>query len=140
MQRIKIITGVLFTILLWHIGFWIENQMPFPFTLMDLPGKFYENWLIPFKTEIGIFAGVLVLVIQLIGLRNPFKLRKKKILNAVQNHYINDKFKGNIDDNRITIFKAKMGYRIYPLYFRKCIFNNRKLHREKGLLKFYLYP
>lgn len=135
--KLKVISGVIFTILLWHIGFWDKNNVPYPFTLINLSEKFYQDWLVLHKLEIGITAGAIVLLIQLLSLRNPFKEKKKRILNDINKHYINNKFRGENEINRITIFKAKRGYEIYPLFFSKCIFGNWKEHKQRDLLKFY---
>jgi hypothetical protein len=137
MQRIKIISGVLFTILLWHIGLWNDSKIPYPFDKINLPGQFYNDWLVPNKISIGIFAGVVVLLIQLIAVKNPFKTKKKKILTAIQNHYIKSKFGGEFEKHRITIFKSKLGIYFTHRYIWKCFVANRKSHKEKGLIKYY---
>ena len=137
MKRFKSIFNIFTTITLWHISFWKIDLIPVPFHLLNLPGRFYLEWLYPNKIYIGIVSGLALLLIQF-DFRNPFKIRKRKILKSIQDHYINDIFQGENEKNRITIFKVKRGYKIICKYVLRCFIKSWSEHRQKKLFLFYL--
>ncbi len=130
-----LLTGFLLTGILWYIQMWTEPipPYPFPFNKSEALGVLYKKNLWDNKIQIGIIIGVLLFVIQLLLATYPKYRRNKKWVKSYLEHIIFEKFQGDLEHTRITVFNIKPGYSILHKYIWKCFFKNLITHIQKGL-------
>ncbi len=131
------------TIGYWYISTWDKSVLgdranyPYPWNINVVNNDIYEL-LLNKKTTIGISWGILFLIIQVIILYIPISIKRKKFIENTLRHILNQYLKGDISNNRITIFVTKNGYQIVLKYIWQCFIKNLGSHKEKKLINYYV--
>lgn len=118
--------------------FWEKNITPWPLQGNMVLEMSYKQYLYPNKLQIGVILGCVFIIIQAFVFSESSLHKKKKIVNGILDHFIKDKFKGETEKYRITVFKKTLGLWAWKNYIFKCFIYNWKEHKKKKLLTFYL--
>lgn len=133
---LSITTGFLLTIILWYIQMWTVPTLsiPYPFDKNPFLLNIYKEALWPFKIQLAFVVGALLLFIQLfIGLYPKFD-RNRRWIKSVIDHIISEKFHGDLEHTRITVFRVRKGYTIFFSYLWKCFVWNLVKHYKKNVI------
>jgi hypothetical protein len=138
-----LLSGFILTISLWHIQMWKEISIneasksfyyPYPFDQSDFLKYLYENDLLPNKFKIGIILGIILFISQVSSTFIPTHKKNKVRLRAILNHILFEKFEGDLEHTRITIFKIESGYKFIFIYIWKCFIINLIKHIKRRIL------
>ena len=139
---ILVVTGIT-SLGFWYISTWEKSiigdvkTFPYPWYLTPFTEAFY-NGLLKNKIKVGIILGISSIVLQAIILYIPISIKRKRFIKATLTHIINQYLNGDITNNRITIYVAQRGYKMYGKYLWRCFVLNIRKHSQRKLLWVYI--
>ncbi len=135
----RLFVGAVLTFILWYIQMWSNpeplSQIPFPFQEGDKWASFYKDYLWPYKIQIGLVISVLLFFLQAFISYYPKQKRYEKWMRSMMTHVLNEKFKGDLEHTRITIFRVKWGYSFLLSYLWDSFVRNFSVNYHDNLMK-----
>ncbi len=138
-----LVSGVIFTFGLFYLGYCPSPEIPgfkypFPFENGEIRQRIYDVYIIPYRIQIALFFAVAIALVQIVLVIKPSETRKKMFILLILQRLLKHYFEDDSINNRITIYKISIGYRLWPRHFWQCFVRNFHIHRKKGLLRTYL--
>lgn len=121
----------------WYLGYLTDPSVPpWPFLDHGWSKDFYLQVLYPSRIQWGFGLVAITTILTVFGLFHESS--KRKLIGTVIGLCMEEVFRGNVEEYRVTLYKKRMGWIAFYHHVVRCLVINWWQHLKKGLVAYYL--